>query len=176
MAALAENGYAGTNMDDIASRAGVGKAAIYRRWSSKAALITDALVYWKPALLIDDIPDTGSLEGDLNEIAERAARNADERITYDLILRVAVEAMNDSQLASALDDLTLLRGRRTMTAILKNATARGEIAPDTDWSLVPDVLTAMLLMRAIRGERVDANYVRKVIDTVIVPAVRATAY
>lgn len=63
-----------------------------------------------------------------------------------------------------------------MTAILKNATARGEIAPDTDWSLVPDVLTAMLLMRAIRGERVDANYVRKVIDTVIVPAVRATAY
>jgi len=42
LAALAEYGYDATNMNDIAARAGVGKAAIYRRWSSKAALITDA--------------------------------------------------------------------------------------------------------------------------------------
>src|SRR5271155_3217384 len=48
LAALAEYGYDATNMNDIAARAGVGKAAIYRRWSSKAALITDALVYWRP--------------------------------------------------------------------------------------------------------------------------------
>ncbi len=42
LAALAEHGYDATNMNDIAARAGVGKAAIYRRWSSKAALMTDA--------------------------------------------------------------------------------------------------------------------------------------
>src|ERR1700730_4169124 len=44
VAALTENGYTATNMNEIAARAGVGKAAIYRRWSSKAALITDALL------------------------------------------------------------------------------------------------------------------------------------
>jgi AcrR family transcriptional regulator len=38
LAALAEPGYQATNMTDVAARAGVGKAAIYRRWSSKAAL------------------------------------------------------------------------------------------------------------------------------------------
>ncbi|MGV7665743.1 helix-turn-helix domain-containing protein, partial [Mycobacterium kansasii] len=53
LAALAEHGYDATNMNDIAARAGVGKAAIYRRWSSKAALMTDALVYWRPDLLKD---------------------------------------------------------------------------------------------------------------------------
>ena len=51
LAALAENGYDDTNMNDIAARASVGKAAIYRRWSSKAALIADALVYWRPDLM-----------------------------------------------------------------------------------------------------------------------------
>ena len=39
MAALAEHGYDATNMNDIAARAGVGKAAIYRRWASKSDLL-----------------------------------------------------------------------------------------------------------------------------------------
>ncbi|AKS32034.1 TetR/AcrR family transcriptional regulator [Mycolicibacterium goodii] len=174
LAALAENGYTGTNMDDVAARAGVGKAAIYRRWSSKAALITDALVYWRPELLTDDAPDTGSLEGDLDAIVEHAARNDDELISNDLVLRVAIEATHDPQLASALDDLMLMRGRRMITTILNRAAARGEVAADGDWSLVADVLTAMGLMRVIRGQPVDAAYVREVIDRIVLPAVRRT--
>lgn len=170
--ALTENGYNDTNMNDIARRAGVGKAAIYRRWSSKAALITDALVYWRPDLMTDDAPDTGSLEGDFDEIVRRAAVNDDELIPNDLVLRVAIEAAHDPQLASALDDLMLLRGRRVMTAILRQAATRGEISGDRDWSVVADVLTAMGLMRVISGQRLDAAYVRDVIDTLVLPAVR----
>jgi AcrR family transcriptional regulator len=172
LAALAENGYINTNMNDIAARAGVGKAAIYRRWSSKAALITDALVYWRPDLLADDAPDTGSLEGDLDEIVRRAARNDEEVFSYDLVLRVAVEATHDPHLGSALDDLMLLKGRRVMTAILQQAAARGEVSPDRDWSLIADAMTGMGLMRVINGQSVDAKFVREVIDTLILPAVR----
>src|SRR5258708_21844544 len=71
LAALTEHGYDATNMDDIATRAGVGKAAIYRRWSSKAALIADTLIYWRPDLLTNDAPDTGSLAGDIDALVER---------------------------------------------------------------------------------------------------------
>src|SRR6185312_15768905 len=81
LAALTENGYDATNMDDVAARAGVGKAAIYRRWSSKAALITDTVVYWRPDLLDDEAPDTGSLEGDFDELVKRVARNDDDLIS-----------------------------------------------------------------------------------------------
>ena len=173
LAALAENGYNDTNMNDIAARAGVGKAAIYRRWSSKAALITDALVYWRPDLIDDDVADTGSLAGDFDALVERVARNEDELISNDVVLRVAVEAANDPQLASALGDLLSLRGRRVVTTILQRAAARGEVAPDRDWSLIADVLTGMGLMRVIGGQSVDATFVRDVIDTLILPAVRA---
>jgi AcrR family transcriptional regulator len=172
LAALTEHGYAATNMNDIAARAGVGKAAIYRRWCSKAALMTDALVYWRPDLLDTDAPDTGSLRGDLDAVVERVQRNDDALVSTDLILRVALEAAHDQELASAFDDLMLLRGRRVMSAILRRAVDRGEIA-DRDWSSVADVTTAMSLLRVARGQRVDAAFVRHVIDTLVLPAVTA---
>ena len=172
LAALTENGYDATNMDDIAARAGVGKAAIYRRWSSKAALITDALVYWRPDLLTNDPPATGSLAGDLDTVVDRVVRNDNDLITTDLVLRVALEAARDPELASALDDLMLFRGTRVFSTILAQAAARGEISADRDWSLVADVVLAMGLLQVVRGQSVDAKFVRQVIDALVLPAVQ----
>jgi hypothetical protein len=42
--------------------------------SSKAALITDVLLYWRPDLMNDEVPDTGSLTGDFDALVEHAAR------------------------------------------------------------------------------------------------------
>lgn len=171
LAALTESGYDATSMDEIASRAGVGKAAIYRRWSSKAALMTDALVYWRPDLLTDNAPDSGSLAGDLDLLVDRVGRKDNDAIPTDLILRVALEATHDPQLVAALDDLMLLRGGRIVAVILAQAAARGEISADRDWSLVADVITAMGLLRVVKRQPVDATFIREVIDTLVLPAV-----
>lgn len=173
LAVLAENGYDDTNMNDIAARAGVGKAAIYRRWSSKAALIADALVYWRPDLTDEGVADTGSLAGDFDELIDRVARNDDELISNDVVLRVAVEAAHDPHLASALDDMLLFKGRRAVTSILQRAADRGEVAPGRDWSLVADVLAGVGLMRIMSGQSFDAKFARQVIDTLVLPAVLA---
>jgi AcrR family transcriptional regulator len=172
LAELTEHGYANTNMNDIAARAGVGKAAIYRRWSSKAALMTDVVVYWRPELLHDDVPDTGTLEGDFDVIIERAARNDSELVSNDLVLRVALEAAHDPELASAFDELMLFKGRRLVRAILEQAVERGDVA-QRDWSIIADTLIAMGLMRVMSGLTVDASFLREVIDTLILPAVYA---
>jgi AcrR family transcriptional regulator len=173
LAALTENGYDATNMDDIAARAGVGKAAIYRRWSSKAALITDVLLYWRPDLCNDEVPDAGSLAADMEALIERAARNDNELITNDVVLRVALEGTRDPQLAEALGDLMLLKGTHIMSTILARAVARGEIAADRDWSLLANVLNAMCMLRVLNGQSVDADFIRQVIDTVVLPALCA---
>ncbi|WP_409436386.1 TetR/AcrR family transcriptional regulator [Mycobacterium sp. SMC-14] len=175
LAALAENGYDDTNMNDIAARAGVGKAAIYRRWSSKAALIADALVYWRPDLMDDDVADTGSLVGDLDALVGRMARTDDALIPNDVVLRVAVEAAHDPHLASALDDMLLLKGRRVVTTILQRAADRGEVASGRDWSLVADVLAGVGLIRVMSGQSFDAKFARQVIDTLVLPAVLAAS-
>ncbi|MGB3333808.1 MAG: TetR/AcrR family transcriptional regulator [Mycobacterium sp.] len=175
LAALAENGYDDTNMNDIAARAGVGKAAIYRRWSSKAALIADALVYWRPDLMDDDVADTGSLVGDFDALVGRMARTDDALIPNDVVLRVAVEAAHDPHLASALDDMLLLKGRRVVTTILQRAADRGEVASGRDWSLVADVLAGVGLIRVMSGQSFDAKFARQVIDTLVLPAVLAAS-
>ncbi|MEB3020402.1 TetR/AcrR family transcriptional regulator [[Mycobacterium] crassicus] len=173
LAALTENGYHDTNMNDIAARAGVGKAAIYRRWTSKAALIADALVYWRPELAHDDVADTGSLAGDFDELVERIGRNDNDLISNDVVLQVAVEAAQDAQLAAALDDLLLLKGRRMVTTILQRAAERGEVAAGADWSLIADALTGLGLIRVMSGQSFDAKFARQVIDTLVLPAVLA---
>ena len=61
---LAERGIAGMSIEEVASRAGVGKATVYRRWSSKGALALDAFLAEFRGQ--QPLPDTGSLRGDLH--------------------------------------------------------------------------------------------------------------
>lgn len=173
LAVVSEKGYDAANMNDIAARAGVGKAAIYRRWASKAALVTDALIYWRPDLLTKDTPDTGSLAGDLDALIEQIGRNDKDPVPNDLVLRVALEAVHEPDLAAAVDDLVLVKGKGLVAKILAQAAARGEIDPDRDWSLVADVVLAMGLLQVVRGQTLDATFVRQVLDTLVLPAVRA---
>src|SRR5262245_3758958 len=62
---LARSGYAGFRMDAVASRAGVNKTTIYRRWPSRAALITALVSRMRTPLRESPLPDTGELESDL---------------------------------------------------------------------------------------------------------------
>ena len=175
LAVVSENGYDAANMNDIAARAGVGKAAIYRRWASKAALVTDALIYWRPDLLTKEAPDTGSLAGDFDALIEQIGRIDDDPVPNDLVLRVALEAAHDPDLAAAVDDLVLVKGKGLVAKIVAQAAVRGEIDPDRDWSMVADAVLAMGRLQVIRGQTADAHVVRQVIDTLVLPALRASS-
>ena len=50
LAELGDAGYGGLTMEGIAARARTGKAALYRRWSTKHALVQAALLYALPPL------------------------------------------------------------------------------------------------------------------------------
>src|SRR4029077_6323039 len=60
-AELGQNGYPGLTMDRVAERAGVGKAALYRRWPSKQHLLIDSVGRYATRAVLP--PDTGSLAG-----------------------------------------------------------------------------------------------------------------
>src|SRR5262245_40170336 len=66
---LGQTGYGALRIEDVAARAGVNKTTVYRRWPTKEDLVRAALL----AMTVDKfvVPNTGSLRGDLLEMARR---------------------------------------------------------------------------------------------------------
>jgi AcrR family transcriptional regulator len=174
LAWMAERGYDGTSMDDIAARAHVGKAAIYRRWPSKAAVVAEAIAHWRRGRGPEQPPDTGTLRGDIEAlIAAVPDYNESDLDTIKVIVGVATAAMHDPVLAAALDDLVLSTPRRIIRSILERAVARGEIPAGRDLSLVPDAALGLNVVRVITGRPVDRVWVRRVAEDVILPLATA---
>jgi AcrR family transcriptional regulator len=170
LAGVAEVGYDRLSMDDVASRAGVGKAAIYRRWPSKAVVVADAIAHWRRRLGPVEPPNTGSLRGDIDALVAAAPELNDVNShMIRVVVGVATAAMHDPVLAATLDDLVLSTPRQVVRTVLDQAVARGEIPAGRDLSLIPDALLGLNVLRVITGRPLDRVYVRRVLEDVILP-------
>jgi AcrR family transcriptional regulator len=141
---FAEAGWAGFAMETVARRAGVGKASLYLRWSSKEAMLTDAVTL-RLARVAD--VDTGTLRGDLVELATQMLDlYAGE--TGRAALRLGLEAAAIPGVAGHYEDMRqaeVLAAR----AIVRRGIGRGELAPDTPVTLLLDTLAGGAMMHAL---------------------------
>ncbi|HYZ55401.1 MAG TPA: TetR/AcrR family transcriptional regulator [Streptosporangiaceae bacterium] len=169
---LAERGLAGMSIEEVASRAGVGKATIYRRWSSKGALALDAFV--TEFRQQQPLPDTGTLRGDLRaELRAWVAavtRTPAGRMLGDLI----GEAQHDKDLSASYRERVLEPLRQQHRIMLDRAIARGEIAAGTDRELVLDVLFGAAQHRLLLGHLpLTDRFIRDVVE-LILTGIRST--
>ena len=105
-------------MDRIAARAHAGKGALYRRWPSKAALVVDAIVAWRLARSPSDIPDTGSLRGDMEASLQEMPDFDDSDAMLGVLLGLVTAASRDSELAAALQaNILEVPGARSATPL-----------------------------------------------------------
>lgn len=175
LAGLAEHGYDRLSMDDVAARAGVGKAAIYRRWRSKAAMVAAALTWWREQLGPLTIPDTGTLRGDVDALVAAVPETGDVAGAAAIILDVATAATRDPAIAEVLELHVLARLREVLTAVLGQATARGEIPAGRNLALAPDIILGLNMLRLATGKPVDRTFVRQVFEQVILPLASAAS-
>ncbi len=172
--ALAEHGFDKMSIEDVAARAGVGKAAIYRRWSSKPAIVAEAIAHWRRTLGPVQPPNTGSLRGDIDALLAAVPDLDDADVnTINVIMGVATAAIRSPVLAAALDELVLSQPRRMVSVVLDQALARGEISARRDLSLVPDAALGLNLLRILTGRPIDRVFIRRVLEDVILPLATA---
>ncbi len=168
---LAQIGYDRLTVDAIATSAGAGKATIYRRWSGKAELVVDALLSHKPRLTA---PDTGSLRGDLRELARRASVHDGEPLDTSVMVGLASALPRDPDLRAAFEARLVEPHRQVLAAVFERAVARGEIAPVANLDLVVSLIPALTLYRLlVQTQEVDPSFVESVIEGVILPLVLA---
>ena len=118
----AEVGINGMSMDELAQRAGVSKASIYRRWPSKELLVIDAL---RSAMGPLDAVDTGDVGGDLRAIlGDLVARFSSKERMNDVLPHLIEVATHDPALRVELEAYTQLR-RVPLRASLERGVARG---------------------------------------------------
>lgn len=161
----AETGYAALRMERIAARAGVGKAALYRRCKSKFELVTEAVS--ATATSITPIPDTGSFEGDVAVFMRRLAATLRHPLVRRILPDLHAEHARSDQLAELLENVT--RDRRTQAAVmLDRAIERKELAGNTDQRMVLDMLIAPLYWHVIVQHRPTSSAdIKKFSDLVL---------
>jgi AcrR family transcriptional regulator len=150
----------------VRARAGVGKATIYRRWSSKGQLVRDAIVF-----MHDDLkaPDTGSLRGDYEGMASLVRSAARRAGAATLMPRLLGDVANDPQLRAIFYDNLVEPRRAQMRAVLQRAVARGEIRDDVDIELIIDLFAGPVVYRLLitGGDYVQLPAVDEQLDALL---------
>jgi AcrR family transcriptional regulator len=139
---LAETGYSGLTVEGVATRAGVGKATIYRRWASKLPLVVEAFSQL-PAL--EDV-DTGDLVSDLEKMLRDYLHLFNSTPLAAALPSLVGERAHNPELSELLEPV--LKGRRQpLTGALERAIERGELPEDLDLELAADLIVGPIAVK-----------------------------
>jgi AcrR family transcriptional regulator len=162
---MAERGVRDLRMDDVADRAGVGKATIYRRYRSKDHLVSDAI-----ATLVSEItiPDTGSTRDDLLALMRQAVELYSGSLAARLMPAVLEETRRNPELASTVRDEFLVGRRAALSVVLERGVRRGDLRRGIDLELALDVLGGAIFYRLlVTGGPIDDRLAEGIVELIL---------
>ncbi|MFF1547231.1 TetR/AcrR family transcriptional regulator [Streptomyces sp. NPDC058291] len=166
--ALLEEGVplAEISIERIARTAGVGKAAIYRRWSGKEALFVDVLRTAEPEDL--ELPGT-SMRDDLIVLLESLRRRGLVNRSSAILHNVQAQMKSSPKIWAAYHNSVIAPRRRLGIEVLRRGQENGELRRDVDVDLVNDLFVGPMLVRAVL--RPDAelpeDLPERIVDTLL---------
>ncbi|NBE97090.1 TetR/AcrR family transcriptional regulator [Nonomuraea sp. KC401] len=146
-----ERGLEGANVEQIAKRAGVAKVTVYRRWSSKEELLTQAI----------ERARTLAPEADLWAGADAAASPADERLmdswvrTFGdprfraVLAQLIGSSVTRPSLLATYREQYIEPRRRLIHAALERARRDGRVDADADLDTVIDMVVGAAMYRML---------------------------
>ena len=160
---LSEVGYDQLTVEAVASRAGVHKTTVYRRWPTKSDLIAEAARVQAAEAV--PIPDTGSLLGDLQTLAREVVANVGSD-SGARRARSLVAAACSGELADVLHSFWAHR-LDASAAIIGRAVDRGEVPATINPTLIIEAVVAPIWLRLLlTGERLDDDFADAIADLV----------
>jgi AcrR family transcriptional regulator len=165
---LLEQGLHAMSMDDVAQRAGVSKATIYRWWPSKELLALDALAIAWATPTPGTQRDTGSLRGDLLAGFRTWMRQLKLKPYGRVIAGLVAEAQTDPGFAKVYREHFVEPRRANTREILRRGINRGEIPADTNLEVTLDLLYGPIYHRLLHGHApLTDRFAQQIVDAVI---------
>jgi AcrR family transcriptional regulator len=153
VAVLREKGYGGLTTAEVAKRAGVSTATLYRRWRSKEDLVVGTAARW--AYDLEPAEDTGSLRGDLDALVRDKLATL-TGLGGHLIRALMGEAAHNRALAHALNMVFMQPLVARLATIVGWAVDRGEIPAVENLGPVVDLVIGSAISAAFFTGRADA--------------------
>ncbi|MEU2155973.1 TetR/AcrR family transcriptional regulator [Streptomyces sp. NPDC019396] len=170
---LSTVGWNGLTMEGVAAGAQTGKAAVYRRWSSKEELVADALRAGLPE--VGEAPDHGSVREDLYQLCRRI--RAAMYSKPGCALRAVLHECDDETTAERFRALIISGvaepASRLFLEVVRRGIKRGDVRADATGSLVGDVMPAILMYRSkVCGSEWPDAEIGEMVDQIMVPLLR----
>ena len=164
-ALLAERGWPDLTIAEVASRAGVAKTTLYRRWPGKADLVVDAMAELFSHL---EILDRGSMLQDALATVGQYVELLQLPETQAALLALSAEADRDPSLRAKVIGKVIDPQRELVFEAWERACARGEVEGETDIDLIFDMICGTLVHRIlIKGQPVDEEYLTRFVSVVL---------
>jgi AcrR family transcriptional regulator len=146
---IVESGYDGLRFEDVATRSGVHKTTIYRRWPTKNDLVKEAIQDRTSATI--RMPDTGSIEGDFLEIVLSLGKHLRSAVGK-AVFRTAYIASNGEDDAAETGRVIWQRQVQAAQVVVRRAVDRGEL-PAVDTARLYEMLCGPVHLRSLTGSR-----------------------
>jgi AcrR family transcriptional regulator len=162
---LGKNGSSDFKIEEVAARASVGKATVYRWWPNKGALIADAFASSTTRKL--RFPDTGSVYTDMSQQMRQLIKVFCSR-RGRIVSAILAAGQSDKDLIEAFRERFLWPRRREAYATLRRGIERGELRRDLDPDLLLDSLYGPIYMRfLIQHDRLTPEFVDRLCKLVL---------
>ncbi|MGA7754068.1 MAG: TetR/AcrR family transcriptional regulator [Candidatus Sulfotelmatobacter sp.] len=162
---LGESGFSDLTIEDVAERAAVGKATVYRWWPNKGALIADAFASSTTRRL--RFPDTGSLGTDMSRQMRQLVKVFSSP-RGRIVSAILAAGQSDKELIAAFRERFLKPRRQEAYATLRRGIQRGELREDVDQDLLLDSLYGPIYMRfLIRHDRLTPDFIDRLCALVL---------
>lgn len=162
---LAREGYARLTMEGVTRRAGVGKAALYRRWPGKEDMIIEILLQSK--LVIIAAPNTGSLESDVNQYLREAVRILNRPLFKKILPDLYSEMTRDTRLGKIIQEQVQEPKSKVINQIINQAVSREEMVAGADYLLAYDLLAGPLYWHMlVNQEPMDDEFMGKLVKII----------
>ncbi|WP_099038982.1 TetR/AcrR family transcriptional regulator [Mycobacterium neglectum] len=163
-----EHGIAGTSIEQVARRAGVGKPTVYRRWSSKEQLVADAIerfvatgVHWPSREEIDAVGPQELIRRNI----DAAARTSADVTFRALVAQIYGSAVTHPLLMRTYWDHYVGPRRALAIAMLQRAQTEGSVPRDADLDVLVDMLAGAVTYRVLQPDPPTARQMRRYLES-----------
>ena len=162
---LTQGSFADFRMEHVAARAGVSKAAIYRRWSSKQALAQEVLVELAGPHIT--VAETGNTREELLAAVVNPMRAVTDTPFGPVIRSVMSQIATDPKLGDPFRATVVQARRAEVAKVIERGIARGDLRTDADPTIATELLVGPVYFRVMFGGELTLDFANHVVDAVL---------